>query len=338
MGKEQSDIGLYLILSFLMSVRVYPCFDAAKWVLSYVVISIHCGVLTEITPPVLHRAVFLLQTMAVPLFFAMSGFLVARKWDTFVKSRMGDVLRRQWRLYVLWSVVYLPVNLWGEWKVYQHEGMDILDSLLQGWLLVGQNYDSWPLWYLLASLIGTFLIWSLARLGMSKRTIVVGAFVTYVVGLILVRWNQDGVLAMLRSWMEYVHGNRNGLFMGWACLSVGLLPAFRLKRVWLLLAAVLLIGIGLWKAFVVVLPLSYVLTQWLQTGRAMGYGQVYRWMRQVSTLNYFVHMLLVFLLSEFLPTQWHGARLFAWVAVATTCISCFLLLLSRRYGWLRTLF
>lgn len=139
-------------------------FDLVKFWCSYIVISIHCGLKNGITPPI-SQIVNLVQYMAVPIFYVISGYLLgcklygankANSWHSSVKTLLWQI-----KLYVIWAVLFLPINLYGEFFVYKHNVCQSVVSLLQGWFLVGENYDSWPLWYLLSSIVGMGLVFIL---------------------------------------------------------------------------------------------------------------------------------------------------------------------------------
>ena len=62
--------------------------------------------------------------------------------------RIGRVWRtafKMLKLYTIWTLVYLPVNVFG----YRLQGCDLVEAVLlwvRGILLVGEAAFSWPLW------------------------------------------------------------------------------------------------------------------------------------------------------------------------------------------------
>lgn len=308
-------------------------FDLVKFLCSYIVISIHCGLINGITPPV-YQIVNLVQCMAVPIFYVISGYLLGCKlygadkensWHSSVKTLLWQI-----KLYVLWAILFLPINLYGEFFVYKHNVCQCVISILQGWFLLGENYDSWPLWYLLASIVGMGLILFCYRLGIRKKNIVLLSIFVYAVGMVVVRLSGEGIAGSLQNIMGYVHGNRNGFFFGWAFLAVGLLGRLSIKRQYVYALFIFLSIVGLYKPLYVCLPLAFVCLQLMLIHKKKGTPKLYRFLRKMSTLNYFMHMLYVFLFADLFCVMKHGVWLFITVAVITTVISYFLILSKER--------
>ena len=226
-------------------------FDLVKFWCSYIVISIHCGLSNDIACPPISQIVNLVQCMAVPIFYVISGYLLGCKlygadkensWHSSVKTLLWQI-----KLYVLWAVLFLPINLYGEFFVYDHNVCQSVISLLQGWFLVGENYDSWPLWYLLSSIVGMGLILVCYRFGIKKKYIVLLSFFLYAVGMAIVRLPDEGVVGSLQYMMSFIHGNRNGFFFGWAFLAIGMLGKLSITRKYVYALFIFLLIVGLFK-------------------------------------------------------------------------------------------
>ena len=120
--------------------------DVMKVLMAFVVVSIHTT-----DWPLLG-----VRETAVPFFFLVSGYFLFRKmsWD-----RKADLQAiREWtfrilKLYLIWTAIYLPFTVYG----FLQDGLSLKQSLMlftRNLFFVGENFMSWPLWYLLA------LIWS----------------------------------------------------------------------------------------------------------------------------------------------------------------------------------
>ena len=120
--------------------------DVMKVLMAFVVVSIHTT-----SWPLLG-----LKEVAVPFFFIVSGYFLCRKLTGDRKADLGII--REWvfkilKLYLIWTAVYLPFTVYG----FLQDGLSLKQSLLlfvRNLLFVGENFMSWPLWYLLA------MIWS----------------------------------------------------------------------------------------------------------------------------------------------------------------------------------
>lgn len=137
--------------------KQYPQLDLMKLFMAVLVVMIH----TE--PFVIVRGQFLSELyddilrLAVPFFFMTSGFLLGKKCLGADKKRIGAVLassiRRNLRLYLLWSLIYLPAAVVG----YVRDGVSLLTGIVHyvvSLVAVGEHFYSWHLWFLLAMVYG----------------------------------------------------------------------------------------------------------------------------------------------------------------------------------------
>ena len=209
----------------------YKSIDLLKFVMAIMVVGIHADAIVDEDMP------FLLSMMArwaVPFFFITSGFLLFRKI-----SAVGDVLKpdgllsvkqyvhKSARLYVMWTLLYLPVTLFVFCLNDRSWGMDVL-VFIRGFLFVGEQAYSWPLWYLLATVVAVFLIGVGLRCRMKLSVI-------FVVGVVLMGlgwWLQlalDGDAEAgsqpCSLWAErlVVGSTRNGVFSGLALVAAGMM-------------------------------------------------------------------------------------------------------------------
>ena len=111
----------------------------------------------------------------MPFFFIASAFLCFRglKGEQFATAdargsvRVRKTTGRLLRLYLTWTVIFLPVTVFCD--VLQGRGLLwSVASFIRGTLFVGHNLYSWPLWYLLASVIAFALVYLLLRGGQLK--------------------------------------------------------------------------------------------------------------------------------------------------------------------------
>ena len=133
--------------------------DYIKLFLAFIVVAIHTGLVSSVQ--IASAAFFIeyVESLAVPIFFAITGFLLeenlsrnAGKENEVIKTNIVKYVK----LYLKLSAIYLPLTLYG---VYQQ----LLDNvsvkkavfrMIKNYILVGEQFYSWPLWYLLATIIG----------------------------------------------------------------------------------------------------------------------------------------------------------------------------------------
>ena len=130
--------------------------DMIKFLLSLVVVWIHTGTSD------LHGLVH----CAVPIFFFFSGFFLFGK--LFIVSDNASAVLVSWwkktlRLYLVWSLIFLPFAIYG---FYLDELPFWKGALvwLRNLFFRGENYLSWPLWYLLGLLQAGAVIWLFLKL------------------------------------------------------------------------------------------------------------------------------------------------------------------------------
>ena len=137
---------------------------------------------------------------AVPFFFLASGFLLASRFDgindlIIIKKHIIKLVK----LYLKWMIIYTPLEL-----CYANRNrIPMLKEILlylRGVLLLGQQYNSWPLWYLLSSIYALLLIYILIK-RKSKKIILFSAFfimfLSFSFDFIVTKNNYNGLLSTL---------------------------------------------------------------------------------------------------------------------------------------------
>ena len=180
-----------------------------------------------------------IEVLAVPFFFLASGFLCFRGLSyasfgeaTFVGAeRVRNTIVKLLRLYLIWTLLYFPITIFGNVLLgnsFLHASL----SFVRGTLFVGENYYSWPLWYLLASVVGFTIVYICLRRGGRFKTIIpfslfllfLGFGITYVQG-----WDGAPVYLSgpIKIYCRVFGSSRNGLFEGLFYIAVG--AAFGMK-------------------------------------------------------------------------------------------------------------
>ena len=157
----------------------YPNLDLARFLCALLVIIIHTdplGNVSELADFYLNDVV---ARTAVPLFFAISGFLFCRGL-TFENGRIARTAENRRRLirttgknallYTAWSLAYLVIVL-PEWHQSGWWGMTAIKDWLHSFLLIGGYFHLWfllalilaiPALYLLLSFVPLSRIWPIA--------------------------------------------------------------------------------------------------------------------------------------------------------------------------------
>ena len=138
----------------------YHRIDVAKFLLAFFVVAAHTLPLT----PGLRRDYVLnyIFHMTVPFYFMAMGFLlVSGSRETSlesVQSRLRKNIRHILQMYLVWTLIYLPITVQG----FSSWGMgfsDAVSEFINQVVCIGENNNSWPLWFLLSSFYGLILIY-----------------------------------------------------------------------------------------------------------------------------------------------------------------------------------
>ena len=214
-----------------------------------------------------------LTSVAVPFFFVVSGFFLFLKMTG---ERKADLERlRKWtfkalKLYLIWTAVYLPFTVYG----CIQDGLSLRQALLlffRNLVFTGENFLSWPLWYLLG------LVW-------------VGAVYYLLRALRLPLWGLIACALAIFAATYFYNPAPDSLF----------LKFFINKRIF---SAFLFMGIGSLAGLLRIPPLTGRLLGWLPDRVAL-------WFRDGSAVIYLTHMIFAGLLIIFLHME-KGGLLFS---------------------------
>ncbi len=291
---------------------LFPNLDIAKLIMAFLVVEIHTKPFNDISSDMVSRIVSGIDSVAVPFFFIASGFLCFRGLAicNFVNGSSSDVvrvqktIRKQLSLYMIWTVLLLPLALFGAYL----RGWDLPETitrLMRGVIFVGENDFTWPLWYLLASVIGFVLIYVLLRGGVSPKSIVVLSGALLISGYamqMLHGWNgaPEPIAFLLDVYYSIFGTVRNGVFEGFFYIAIGMLIGFGWASrpegnpaavyACLLVGAVCCIAIepDAHLPFCALFAVSLFLLCVRRTG-----NESHPWARKASTVVYLVHMVFV---------------------------------------------
>ena len=196
-----------------------------------------------------------MSNLAVPVFFIIAGFFLFQKTEVPAAGRQADrqnagenglmddghdigegrkrVYRycgRILRMYLIWSLIYLPIDLYN-W----YHGERIIGEGVLGWLHSFLFCSTIPqLWYLPALALASFLVWAAYSRGIKPWQILAAGAVLLICGYLGDNWyyNQNfpqklqELLALYRS---VFLTPRNGVFYGIFYVALGLFVA---KTTW----------------------------------------------------------------------------------------------------------
>ncbi len=143
----------------------YSMFDILRLISAIIVIAIHSGVVNDVSNQYVRVMIYFLESCAVPCFFVISGFLLGEKINNCSQQNVFEtigIFRKKYvKLYLILSMIYFPLTIWGMVRSYivsDYEVLKIIFYLIRGYFLVGEQFCSWPLWYLLSVMYSTMVL------------------------------------------------------------------------------------------------------------------------------------------------------------------------------------
>lgn len=314
--------------------------DAMKILAALAVVSIHTG-FVDVLDRLSHSHFFTLTVrMAVPLFFIAASFLLARhinvhhdRWQALKNYTM-----RIGKLYIFWVILYgyyIGRDAWDSFRIYGWNLPRFLYTCGQ-WLLVGP----WTMlvgWYLNALLFGVWFVywWGRKRpkVGFSIALII---FLTVVFFSAYVPVN-TGILIACTLFVGPIY-----VYLGQYIAHLTTLPSWKILGTTLVVAIIIaycelhfvLQGHGHSDQLVSYLLLTPVL--FMITLKIPLHLPHAKWWRNLSTVMYFSHYLLMKIGYNFLYYQIHSTTL-RYGLVVMASVVCYLLILGLQHTRLQFL-
>lgn len=312
----------------------YNSIDVIKVCMSVLVVATHTGLFSLIHNKELADTLINSLAIKVPFFFVASGFLVWYKIGNssidVKKAKLRRWINKTFRLYIVWTIVYLPFTIYG----FYYDGVPVLKSLvvfIRNVLLIGQNFLSWPLWYLLGMLVAGVITYLIVVVWKRKMTVLyVVATLFAISGVLLDYCNEHMYMQTITEpYYKLFQTTRNGFFEGLPYITIGMAIAsghvIRSKAVLSVLFlgsfALHMFGIKLATFAAVYALFSVVLSFDLPNRNDSFYANC----RLTSTIIYFVHMIWVGLLTLLLPIKLSPLWLFVIVVLLSFLTAIFVI-------------
>ncbi len=332
----------------------YTAIDFTKFILSFLVIIIHSNAYQLVSEDIC--------ALAVPVFFVFSGFFLYKSYVSSNKNinKLKSYLYKVIKLYLVYTSIYIPLTIYGFVK-NDISPLRAIFIFVRQFLFVGENFFSWPLWYLLALIVSVFIIICFLKYNVRIFTIFIISFLFTVTG-ILINYldNAESLPAaidrFLYAYKKIFITTRNGLFVGLGYVSTGMLIA-RYEayiRKWNKIVCILFcvaiayyyyglpLGLNVMASITVCVLIQPQMNNWIVNKEHS------IWLRNMSTLNYFFHMYFLFVVQTFIAEYLNGdiymyipkeILMFIITTVLTLIFSATVLTLLRneKYRFLRIL-
>lgn len=307
----------------LQKQRQYYGLDVAKFISALLVISIHTAPFIQVNETANFILVQIVARLAVPLFFLISGFLFFHKIDpkrgckdaqnlAHLKTYVLHILR----IYIMWSLLYLPILMFSWWK----EGFayTMLLRYLRDFLFTGSYYH---LWFLPALCVSVPLVYFFYT-KCSRKLMFFIALLLYSIGMLMnvygdVLQTIPAIAGLYEGYLEIFVTARNGLFFGFMFVALGAIlqniDSTSYKKTWLLYFVVTFAGLigecfllqmygfmhNLTSMYMMLIPCVVCLFGWLLS-ISMKASHRYARLREMSLYMYVGHIFFVFIFMQVL--------------------------------------
>lgn len=222
--------------------------DFLKLIMAFFVVGIHSQ-LSKFFGPVGEGVLDNIFALAVPYFFICSGYFLFNKINISNINKENSIvitnyLKKIIKLYIVWSIIYLPLTIYGELFVWKTSTVKAVVKIIKNYILVGENFYSWQLWYLLGLIVAVIIIYFLAKLKLNYKIITIISLVLFLIGIGIDTLSVNEVFEnQLNVYYTVFSTTRNGFFYGFFYVSLGMLIANKEEKLGIIDIAILILSI-----------------------------------------------------------------------------------------------
>lgn len=281
--------------------------DLFKFIASIIVVAIHTSSLQNCSNGLIKNIWEIISIMAVPFFFLSTGYLSfysEKDKGVIDKTKIKYFLKKYIKIYIIWTIVYLPITIFG----FINDGNSLLKSIvlfIRAFFIIGENFDSWPLWYILSSIYAFLIIYILLNFKLNKREITICSLFILLFGCIITfflnfQYHYVYPLELLKKILNLLLGGSGRLLYGVGYITIGINLALaeknkksNLKYILILILLILLVPNTI-KHFILI-PLITMIFNRIKDIEIKTKFINYKLLRTMSTVTYFMHMITYFL-------------------------------------------
>ena len=159
--------------------------DVVKFLMAICVVAIHTQPLQSVNG-IGKNLYETTVALSVPFFFMSTGYLVFGKlilpYDCeYNKKKAKKQILKMLRAYFIWSILYLPLAFYGFFSVDKYGIFKSGILYIRNILFQGQNYFSYPLWYLLAAIYASIVFYFLIRNGFQTSRVIWAISISFII-------------------------------------------------------------------------------------------------------------------------------------------------------------
>ncbi len=331
----------------------YNNLDLFKFIMAVVVIALHTEPL-KYCKDVFTISVFnSLAGMAVPFFFLCSGYLLGIRMTREMSSEDDMIVLRQHnkkllKLYVIWSVIYLPITIY-HFATNQVRFINSLFWAFRGYVFVGEQYNSWHLWYLLSSIYVMMLTMILVRFKLLDKLlpIIVGFFSVLSVSvdwvMMMPKNSNNIVFDLVQKVCDFTIANGR-IFGGFIYIPIGIIISKEVRKssffsslskivIFLCALVTKCIVDSFFLSFYLQIVISVVFFSLVKDIR-LSDNWIYPYLRQLSMMLYLIHMYVwtIYYMTVY-GEKTYGVNSFVITSIITLAIGIMYVMLGNRISW-----
>ena len=284
--------------------------DVTKFLLALLVVAGHTHPFKDIQNPIFLQIWESTLFLVVPYFFMGAGFFLFSKVykqpdKAYQLATIWPYLKRIFKLYIYWTIIFLPITLWR----YATDDLTFQKDIVlfvRGTFFFGENYYSWPLWFLLSMSYSIAIIYLLTLINFRLRTIFLVSILLFIVATVfnyLVREESENqFLLTIGRVVKYLFLTGR-LFTGMFYLMIGGLIGLgkiRFSNLTILMLVVLALVFQFFN-IEILSPLLFsifpIVLFYLTLSLKLQHVKNNAFLRKCSTVLYFTHMIVFFLYS-----------------------------------------
>ena len=310
----------------------YPAIDVAKFIMAIFVVAIHADPMVHCSNQFAQTIFRCLAQSAVPFFFLAAGFLLVKKADA-ESADLRSVIHRHVvktvKLYCIWHIIYLPLAIY-HFYTNDYSVVRAILVTIRSVLLVGKNFYSDILWYLLSSIYALLFISLLLKRRLSMPGIVACCVPVYLFGIFynyIIRYGKrlSDLSYVIFKGIDFIFSSGR-IFTGFLFVALGMLIAR--KKPPLILSLTLLIGGFIGDYYLDGIPRNLMLavqsigTFMVISAISLPTSPVYPFLRKCSTNIYFLHQWIMFVFCFVAGNiYWRGPDIFLGTLSVTLLLS-----------------
>ena len=320
--------------------RHYSAIDIAKFILAIFIVAAHADPMKYCTNQVVLSVYRCLSQSAVPFFFLASGFLLVKKAEDKSIDLRAAIHQQQVKtikLYCIWHVIYLPLAIY-HFYTNDYSVLRAVLVTIRAVLLVGKNFYSDILWYLLSTIYAFAFISLLLKRRLSVPCIAVCCVPVYLFGIFFSHITSYGrQIPSVYLFFKLIDRTFSSgrIFTGFLFIALGMLIAR--KKPPLILSLTLFIG-----GFIANYHLEGISRNLLVAVQAIGSfmvvsaiplppSPIYPFLRRTSTNIYFLHQWVMFVFCFIAgDIYWRGPDIFFGTLSVTLVLSCIWIFFQNR--------